>query len=56
MEGIGPQESVAQILGRLLPPLMEIEDEEERLSKAIKIMDEYAVLDNDRHSWLEALA
>ena len=56
MEGIGPQESVAQILGRLLPPLMEIEDEEERLSKAIKIRDEYAVLDNDRQSWLEALA
>jgi hypothetical protein len=56
MEGVGPQESVAQILGRLLPPLMEIEDEEERLSKAIKIMDEYAVLENDRDSWLEALA
>ena len=56
MEGVGLQESVAQILGRLLPPLMEIEDDEERLDKAKKIMDEYVVPDTERESWLEALA
>lgn len=56
MEGVGPQESVAEILGRLLPPLMEIEDEGERLDKAKKIMDDYHVPVDDRPQWLEALA
>ena len=56
MEGVGPQESVAEIMGRLLPPLMEIEDEEERLDKAKKIMDDYHVPVDDRPHWLEALA
>jgi hypothetical protein len=56
MEGVGPQESVAEILGRLLPPLMQIEDEGERLDKAKKIMDEYGVLTTDRAAWLRELA
>ena len=56
MEGVGPQESVAEIMGRLLPPLMEIEDEGERLDKAKKIMDDYHVPVDDRPQWLEALA
>jgi hypothetical protein len=56
MDGVGPQESLSEILGRLLPPLTEIEDDEERLDKAKKIMDEYAVPDTERESWLEALA
>ena len=56
MEGVGPQESVAEILGRLLPPLMQIEDEGERLEKAKKIMDDYHVPVDDRPQWLEALA
>jgi len=56
MDGVGPQESLSEILGRLLPPLTEIEDDEERLDKAKKIMDEYAVPDTERDSWLEALA
>jgi hypothetical protein len=56
MEGVGPQESVAEILGRLLPPLMEIEDEGERLDKAKKIMDDYHVPVDDRAAWLRELA
>jgi len=56
MEGVGPQESVAEILGRLLPPLMEIEDEGERLDKAKKIMDDYHVPVDDRAEWLGAFA
>ena len=56
MEGVGQQESVAEILGRLLPPLMNIEDEVERLDRAKKIMDDYRVPVADRPQWLEALA
>ena len=56
MEGVGAQESLAEILGRLLPPLMEIVDEGERLDKAKKIMDDYHVPVDDRPQWLEALA
>jgi hypothetical protein len=56
MEGVGPQESVAEILGRLLPPLMDIEDEGERLEKAKKIMDDYHVPVDDRAAWLRELA
>jgi hypothetical protein len=56
MEGVGPQESLAEILGRLLPPLMDIEDEGERLDKAKKIMDDYHVPVDDRAAWLRELA
>ena len=55
MDGVGSQESLSERLGRLLPPLMEIEDEEERAAAAIRILLENNVPDEERAAWLQPL-
>lgn len=55
MEGIGSQESLSDILGRLLPKTMEIEDIESRLSEAFRILKENGVPYSDWKAWLDPL-
>jgi hypothetical protein len=55
LEGIGSQESIADILGRLLPGLMEIGDIDTRLSEACKILKENKVPYSQWKSWVEPL-
>jgi hypothetical protein len=55
MEGIGAQESPAEVLGRKLPKLMEIEDETTRLNEAYKLLVETGVPQTQWLSWVEAL-
>jgi hypothetical protein len=55
MDGIGSQESVAERLGRLLPPLMEIADVEARLRSAFRILQENGVPMSDWDIWIEPL-
>lgn len=56
MEGVGPQESPAEILGRKLPLLMEIEDDNERIGAAFKLLVELAIPQEQWLSWIEPLA
>lgn len=55
MEGIGVQESPAEILGRKLPTLMQIEDLSERLKEAEKLFREISLPKDDWLKWLEPL-
>jgi len=55
MEGVGVQESPAEVLGRKLPLLMEIKDQLERLNQAYKIFVELGIPDNQWMSWAEPL-
>ena len=56
MDGIGPQESIAEILGREFAKLVELEDENEKLEKANKILDDNKVTDEKvREEWIGAL-
>lgn len=55
LEGIGSQESIADVLGRLLPKLMEIEDIDNRLSEACKILKENNVPYSQWKSWVDPL-
>ena len=55
MEGIGVQESPAEILGRKLPLLMEIEDETTRLNEAYKLLVETGTPEEEWLSWVEPL-
>jgi hypothetical protein len=55
MEGVGAQESLSEILGRLLPPLMAIEDEFERIRQACNILKENRVPYRDWDYWVEPL-
>jgi hypothetical protein len=55
LDGIGSQESVAERLGRLFPPLMEIEDEAERLRAAEAILTENAVPRDEWSAWVDAV-
>jgi hypothetical protein len=55
MEGIGPQESVAELLGRLMPKLMEIDDLSQRLAEAFKIMKDNNVPLGEWKKWLAPL-
>jgi hypothetical protein len=55
MDGVGSQESLSERLGRLLPPLMEIQDHEERVAAAIRILLENKVPDEERAAWLDPL-
>lgn len=56
MEGIGSQESVAEILGREFPKLMEIESSEERMDRAINILKTNKVPEDQWSAWTDALA
>jgi len=55
MEGIGSQESLAEILGRELPLLMEIEDAKRRIKEAINLMSTNNVPKEEWHAWIEPL-
>ena len=55
MEGIGPQESPAEILGRKLPLLMEVEDETDRLKQAYDLLVELGIPETQWLSWVEPL-
>jgi len=55
MEGIGVQESPAEILGRKLPMLVGIEDQNLRLAEAYKILVETGTPEEQWMSWVEPL-
>lgn len=55
MEGIGAQESPAEILGRKLPLLMEVEDETTRLRMAFELFVELSIPADQWLSWAEPL-
>ena len=55
MEGIGGQESPTEILGRLMPKLMEIDNIEERLDRAYKIFEEVKLPEEEWQDWLDPL-
>jgi hypothetical protein len=55
MEGIGVQESPAEILGRKLPKLMEIDDECARLKAAFELFVELHIPEHQWVSWAEPL-
>lgn len=51
MEGVGSQESLAERLGRLLSPLMAVEDAYDRMHAAYTIMKENNVPHDDWETW-----
>jgi len=55
MEGIGSQESLSERLGRLLPPLMELEDVTERIRQALVILRDNNVPVGEWDSWMDPL-
>lgn len=55
MEGIGVQESPAEILGRKLPLLMDIDDRVERLKQAFNLLIELKIPENQWVIWVEPL-
>jgi hypothetical protein len=55
MEGIGPQESVIERLGRLLPSLMSIDDPSKRIEEGKRILQENKVPFAEWTHWLVAL-
>lgn len=56
IDGIGAYESPSERLGRLMPKLMEIEDDEARLEAAKKVLTEVGLPTMDWDAWLEAVA
>jgi uncharacterized protein YchJ len=55
LDGIGSYESQAERLGRLMPKLMEIEDDEARFEAAKKVLAEVGLPKTDWDAWLEAV-
>ncbi len=55
LEGIGSQESMSERLGRLFGPLMEIENEKERMSRAVNILSENNVPVDEWSAWMDPL-
>ena len=55
MDGVKQKESTAEILGRLFPKLMELEDEDIRVSKAVKILVENNVPEKEWQTWIGPL-
>jgi hypothetical protein len=55
LEGIGQKESIATILGREFPKLMEIENETERVHQGIEILRANNVPDDQWTHWLDPL-
>lgn len=52
LDGVAPPESVAEKMGRLLPPLMEIEDPLDRIYQAFKIMKDNNVPFEEWDNWV----
>lgn len=55
LEGVGPQESAAERLGRELPKLLEIQDAEARMNTARRMMADVGLPEAEWAPWLEAL-
>lgn len=55
MDGVGSQESVADILGRVFPKLMNIADINDRLSKAHRALEDAGVDVSEWIDWIEPL-
>jgi hypothetical protein len=55
LEGVGPQESAAERLGRELPKLMEMTDAEARMNTARRMMADVGLPEAEWAPWLEAL-
>jgi len=56
MDGVGPQESIAEILGREFAIISKLENENEKIIKANKILDDNKVTDPEiRQEWINAL-
>ena len=55
LEGVGPQESQAERLGRELPKLMEIDNEALRMETARGVLRDAGVAEAEWAPWLEAL-
>jgi hypothetical protein len=55
MDGVGAQESLSELLGRLLPPLMSIEDPSERIRQACVILAENKVPFSEWDTWMEPM-
>ena len=55
LEGIGQKESVAEILGREFPKLMEVENETERVYMGTELLRNNNVPDDQWEAWLEPL-
>jgi len=55
MDGVKQKESTSEILGRLFPKLMEMDDEDIRVSKGVKILVENNVPEKEWQTWLEPL-
>lgn len=55
IDGIGPQESSSEILGRMMPKFMELESVSERLDKAFKLFGEIKLPVDQWDDWLQAL-
>jgi hypothetical protein len=55
VDGVGVSESITELLGRLLPPLMDVEDVNERLLLAAKILKENGVPNAEWKAWTDPL-
>lgn len=55
LEGVGSVESLSERLGRLFPPLLEVENLEERITRAVEILRENSAPRDQWESWLESL-
>lgn len=55
MDGIGSQESISERLGRLFPPLMDIDDDDERRRAAEGILTENSVPRDQWTAWMDAV-
>jgi len=55
LEGVGPQESAAERLGRELPKLMDMPDAEARMNTARRMMADVGLPEAEWAPWLEAL-
>lgn len=55
MDGVGAQESLSERLGRMLPPLMTIEDVSERIRQACVILAENKVPSSEWDTWMEPI-
>jgi len=55
LEGVSSVESLAERLGRLFPPLLEVENLEERIRQAVEILRENSMPRDQWESWLESL-
>lgn len=56
LDGVGSHETPVERLGRELPKLMVIEDEEKRLDAAKKVLAEVGLPEDEWTPWLEAVA